>query len=132
MSFLMTAHQESSTASAVLNAQTKRKGLSGPSQLTSEKLKILISTPTIASGGRYRTTAAFPLRHPPAPQPPRTARRFLQAIAPFRPALVVTDVNDEMGVDIAPVGFEIRIHPGKGTRQPNIELWRRASTYPGR
>ena len=44
MSFLIIAHHESNTASVVLNAQTKRKGLLGPSQLTSEKLKTLIST----------------------------------------------------------------------------------------
>src|SRR5438552_7860006 len=62
MSFLMMAHQESSTASAVLNAHTKRKGLSGPSQLTSEKLKILISTPTISTTRRCRVTAAFSQR----------------------------------------------------------------------
>jgi hypothetical protein len=43
----MIAHQERNTASVVLNAQTKRKGLRGPSQLTREKLKILISTPII-------------------------------------------------------------------------------------
>ena len=40
--FLITAHQLSRIASAVLNAQTNRNGLSGPSQLTSEKLKILM------------------------------------------------------------------------------------------
>ena len=36
----MIAHHDSITASVVLKAQTKRNGLAGPSQLTSEKLKI--------------------------------------------------------------------------------------------
>src|SRR5438128_2084416 len=55
----MIAHQESMIASAVLKAQTKRNGLAGPSQLTSEKLKILISTPIISMARRFRVTAAF-------------------------------------------------------------------------
>lgn len=35
-------------ASAVLKHQTNKKGLCGPSQLTNEKLNILITTPTIS------------------------------------------------------------------------------------
>src|SRR5260370_36272449 len=59
----MTAHQDSITASTVLNAQTKRKGLCSPNQLTSEKLKILISTPIISIVRRLRVTAAFRRRN---------------------------------------------------------------------
>jgi hypothetical protein len=59
----MIAHQESITASAVLKAQTNRKGLCGPSQLTSEKLKILISTPTISTIRNLPLTAAFNQRN---------------------------------------------------------------------
>src|SRR5438105_836473 len=59
----MRAHHESITASSVLNAQTNRKGLCGPSQLTSEKLKILISTPVISMVRRFRITAAFRRRN---------------------------------------------------------------------
>ena len=44
----MIAHQASMTASTVLNAQTKRNGLAGPSQLTSEKLKIRIPDEELA------------------------------------------------------------------------------------
>jgi hypothetical protein len=63
LSFFIIAHQESITASTVLNAQTKRKGLCGPSQLTSEKLKILINTPSISMARRFRVTAAFSRRN---------------------------------------------------------------------
>jgi hypothetical protein len=55
----MIAHQESKMASAVLKAQTNMKGLEGPSQLTSEKLKILIRTPVISKPRRFRVTAEF-------------------------------------------------------------------------
>ena len=43
--------------------QTKWNGLLGPNQLTREKLKILISTPTISMARRFRVTAAFILRN---------------------------------------------------------------------
>src|SRR5262249_14280897 len=58
----MIAHQESMTASTVLKIHTNRNGLVGPSQLTSEKLKILISTPTISMDRRLRVTTAFSQR----------------------------------------------------------------------
>jgi hypothetical protein len=60
-SFFMTADQESTTASQVLNAQTKKKGLLGPSQLTSEKLNIRINTPVISIMRRFRRTTPFNL-----------------------------------------------------------------------
>jgi hypothetical protein len=41
-------HQERRIASAVLKIHTKRKGLSGPSQLTNVKLMIRIRTPVIS------------------------------------------------------------------------------------
>jgi hypothetical protein len=41
-------HQDSITASAVLNAQINKNGLSAPIQLTNEKLKIRINTPSIS------------------------------------------------------------------------------------
>ncbi len=41
-------------ASTVLNAQTNRKGLCGPSQLTREKLNMRINTPTISMLRRCR------------------------------------------------------------------------------
>jgi hypothetical protein len=44
------------TASVVLNAHTNRKGLAGPSQLTSVKLNILISTPPISMMRMYLKT----------------------------------------------------------------------------
>jgi len=58
----MIAHQESMSASVVLKAQTKKNGLLGPSQLTSEKLKILINTPTISIARIFRVTRAFSQR----------------------------------------------------------------------
>ncbi len=48
LSFLRIAHQESRIASSVLKIQTNRNGLSGPSQLTSVKLIILMITPIIS------------------------------------------------------------------------------------
>ena len=60
-SFLIMEHQESMNASHVLNAHTKKKGLLGPSQLTNEKLKILISTPVISTARMFRETALFNL-----------------------------------------------------------------------
>jgi hypothetical protein len=44
-----TAHQVSNTASSELKIQTNMKGLFGPSQLTSEKLNIRMTTPVISS-----------------------------------------------------------------------------------
>jgi hypothetical protein len=67
----MIAHQASMTASAVLKAQTKRNGLAGPSQLTSEKLKTLISTPTNSMARRCRVTASFIQRKSFIPASPR-------------------------------------------------------------
>src|SRR5712691_4057425 len=58
-SFLSTAHQVSSTASVVLNTHTNMNGLCGPIQLTSEKLKILMSTPVISSAFMFATTNAL-------------------------------------------------------------------------
>jgi hypothetical protein len=55
----MQEHHESITASVVLNAQTKKKGLEGPSQLTREKLKIRIRTPVISILRIWRFTQAF-------------------------------------------------------------------------
>ncbi|MEE7627891.1 hypothetical protein V3O24_17110 [Methylobacter sp. Wu8] len=52
-------NQESITASVVLKAQTNINGLSGPIQLTSEKLKIRISTPTISMNRIYLKTNEF-------------------------------------------------------------------------
>jgi len=46
-------------ASIVLKAQTNRNGLSGPIQLTREKLKILISTPVISTVRMWRATTLF-------------------------------------------------------------------------
>jgi hypothetical protein len=46
-------HQERITASVLLKAQTNRNGLSGPNQLTSEKLKMRISTPSISINLMY-------------------------------------------------------------------------------
>jgi len=60
-SFLIIAHHESRIASVVLNAQTKRNGLWGPSQLTNEKLKILISTPIISMDRMFTVTNLFNL-----------------------------------------------------------------------
>ncbi|OGV62304.1 MAG: hypothetical protein A2498_00155 [Lentisphaerae bacterium RIFOXYC12_FULL_60_16] len=54
-------HQESITASQVLNAHTKKKGLPGPSQLTNEKLNIRISTPVISIARMFRDTTLFNL-----------------------------------------------------------------------
>ena len=53
LSFLRMEHQESITASVVLKAHTKKNGLSAPIQLTSEKLKIRMSTPTISMNLMY-------------------------------------------------------------------------------
>jgi hypothetical protein len=51
LSFFRTEHHESMMASIVLNTHTNMNGLSGPSQLTSEKLNIRISTPIISIDG---------------------------------------------------------------------------------
>jgi len=58
---LIKEHQESITASQVLNAHTKKKGLPGPSQLTNEKLNIRISTPVISIARMFRDTTLFNL-----------------------------------------------------------------------
>src|SRR5438270_13416444 len=55
----MIAHHDSRIASAVFTIHTNMNGLYGPSQLTSEKLKIRISTPTISSERKLRPTAAL-------------------------------------------------------------------------
>jgi hypothetical protein len=47
-SFFRTAHHDNKTASVVLTIHTNMNGLRGPSQLTSEKLEIRITTPTIS------------------------------------------------------------------------------------
>jgi hypothetical protein len=47
-SFFRIAHHDNRTASVVLNIQTNMNGLREPSQLTSEKLNILITTPIIS------------------------------------------------------------------------------------
>jgi len=52
-------HQEKITASVVLKAQTNKNGLSGPIQLTNEKLKIRISTPSISINLIYLRTNEF-------------------------------------------------------------------------
>jgi hypothetical protein len=59
---LRIAHHDSSTSSVVLNVHTNRNGLSGPIQLTSEKLKIRISTLTISIERRFGATSAFKAR----------------------------------------------------------------------
>ena len=51
LSFLSSEHHDSMMASIVLNIHTNMNGLAGPSQLTSEKLKMRISTPTISMCG---------------------------------------------------------------------------------
>ncbi|MEQ1914428.1 MAG: hypothetical protein ABL855_05005 [Sideroxydans sp.] len=67
------AHQVSITASIVLNTQTNMNGLAGPSQLTSEKLKIRINTPTISMDDICRCTNVFitaiPIDHLSSEQP---------------------------------------------------------------
>ncbi len=55
------AHHVSITASIVLNIQTNMKGLSGPIQLTSEKLKMRIKTPTISIDFIFDKTNKFTL-----------------------------------------------------------------------
>lgn len=56
------AHQESITASVVLNIHTNMNGLSGPSQLTKLKLKIRITTPTISKWRTRSRTNPLTLR----------------------------------------------------------------------
>lgn len=55
------AHHVSIIASIVLNIQTNMKGLAGPIQLTSEKLKIRIKTPTISIDFIFDKTNKFTL-----------------------------------------------------------------------
>lgn len=46
-------HHDSKMASRVLNTQTNKKGLAGPSQLTKVKLKIRINTPVISTARMF-------------------------------------------------------------------------------